>query len=85
LAPSDGNLFGPVKDELHGRHFPNDNKLKQVFVMCFKVEAGNFTTLVYSILLNTGKSVLKMMETLWKNSLIIPKDVCIIHAVSLLL
>jgi hypothetical protein len=38
-------------------------------------EAGNFTTLVYSILLTVGKSVLKMMETLWKNSLIIAKGV----------
>jgi hypothetical protein len=47
--------------------------------MCFEVEAGNLTTLIYSILLNVGKSVLKMMETLWKNSLIIENIYEIIH------
>jgi hypothetical protein len=43
-----------------------------------EVEAGNFTTMVYSILLNAGKSELKM-ETLWKNSLIIAKDIHTTH------
>jgi hypothetical protein len=33
----------------------------------------NFTTLVYSVLLNVGKSVLKMMKTSWRDSLIIAK------------
>jgi hypothetical protein len=46
--------------------------------MCSEVEAGNFTTLVYSILLIVGKIVLEMMKTLQKNSLIIAKDVRII-------
>jgi hypothetical protein len=40
-----------------------------------KAEAGNFTALVYSVLLSVGGSVLKMTDTLWKNSLIIAKDV----------
>jgi hypothetical protein len=44
-------------------------------VMCSEVEAGNFTTLVYSVLLKVGRSVLKMTETLWKNSLMIAKYV----------
>jgi hypothetical protein len=48
------------------------------FVMCSEVEAGNFT-LAYSVLLNVGKSVLKMTETLWENSLMTAKDVWIIH------
>jgi hypothetical protein len=52
---------------------------KKVFVMCTEIEAGNFTTLVYSILINVGKSVLKMMQTLWKNSLITVKDLHINH------
>jgi hypothetical protein len=39
-----------------------------------KAEAGNFTALVYSVLLSVGRSVLKMTDTLWKNSLIIAKD-----------
>jgi hypothetical protein len=43
------------------------------------VEAGNFTRLEYSVVLNVGKSVLKMAETLWENSLKSPKDVCIMH------
>jgi hypothetical protein len=37
------------------------------------VEAGNYTTLVHSVLTNFGKSVLKNTETLWKNSVIIAK------------
>jgi hypothetical protein len=28
-------------------------------MMCSEVEAGNFTTLVHSVLINVGKSVLK--------------------------
>jgi hypothetical protein len=48
---------------------------KKVFVMCFEVEAGNFTTVIYTVLLSVAESVLKMMETLWKNGLIIAKDV----------
>jgi hypothetical protein len=35
--------------------------------------------LVYSILLSIGKNVLKMTETLWKNSLIIAKRMGIIY------
>jgi hypothetical protein len=36
----------------------------RVFVMCSKVKAGNFTTLVYSVLFEIGKSVSKMIGTL---------------------
>jgi hypothetical protein len=43
--------------------------------MCSEVEAGNFTTLVYTVLLNVAKSVLKMTETLLKNNLITAKVV----------
>jgi hypothetical protein len=43
--------------------------------MCSEVKAGNFTTLIYSILLSAGKSVLKIMKTLWKNDPITAKDV----------
>jgi hypothetical protein len=44
-------------------------------VMCSEVEAGNFTTMLHTVILNVGKSVLKVTETLWENSLIILKDV----------
>jgi hypothetical protein len=47
--------------------------------MYSEVEAGYFTALVYSVLLNAGKSVFKITETLWEDSLIIVKDVRIIH------
>jgi hypothetical protein len=47
--------------------------------MFSEVKAGYFTTVVYSDLLNIGKSVLTMMDTLWENSLLIAKDVLIIH------
>jgi hypothetical protein len=47
--------------------------------MCSKVEAGNSITLVYSVLLSVGKSVLKMAQNLWENSHIIAKNVRTIH------
>jgi hypothetical protein len=54
----------------------NRNKL---FEMCSEVEAGNFTTLAHSVLHSVGKSLLKVTETLWKNGLIIAKDVWMMH------
>jgi hypothetical protein len=44
-------------------------------VICSEVETGNFTTLVYNVLLNVGNNMLKMTGTLWKNSVIIVKHV----------
>jgi hypothetical protein len=41
--------------------------------MCSEVEAGNFTAVVYRVLLKVGRSALKMTETLWENSIIIAK------------
>jgi hypothetical protein len=80
LAPSDYCLFGPVKDALHGCHFADDNEEKQSFCDVLQSKDSDFTTLVvYSVLLNTGKSVVKMTETLWKNNLITAKDVRIIN------
>jgi hypothetical protein len=84
LALSDYDLFGPVKNARRGRHFADDNELK-VFVTCSEDEAGNFTTLIYSVLLNVGKSWLVVKTTLWKNSPIIAKDVRIVHVNLLLL
>jgi hypothetical protein len=46
--------------------------------MCSEVEAGNFTATQYTVLLNVGKSVLKMTENLRKNHLIIAKVISII-------
>jgi hypothetical protein len=43
--------------------------------MSSEVKAENSTTLVYSVLLDVGKSVLKITEPLWKNSLLIAKYV----------
>jgi hypothetical protein len=79
LAPSDYHLFGPVKDALYERRFADGNELKHSFVTSSEVEAGNFTIMVYGVLLNVGKSALKMMKTLWENSLTIAKVVCMIH------
>jgi hypothetical protein len=44
-----------------------------VSVTCSEVEAGNLTTSIYSVLHNVGKTVLRMLEALLKNSLIIAK------------
>jgi hypothetical protein len=49
--------------------------LPVLHMICFKVKAASFTALVYSVLLSIGSSVLKIMDTLWKNTLIIAKDV----------
>jgi hypothetical protein len=50
-----------------------------LLVMCSKDEAVYFSTSVYSVLPKVGKSVLKMTDTSSKNSLIIAKDVRVIH------
>jgi hypothetical protein len=76
LAPSDCHLFGPVKNAVRGQHF-TDDRLK-VLMMCSEVEVGNFTTLVH-VSLNAGKSVLKMVQTVWKKSLTTAKEERIIH------
>jgi hypothetical protein len=73
LAPSDCQLFGPVKDALRGRHFADDSELQKLFLMCSEVEARNLTTLIYSVSLNVGRSVLEMTDNLWENSLIMAK------------
>jgi hypothetical protein len=67
LAPSNYHLFDPVKNPLHGCHLADANEVK-VFVMCCEVETGNFTTKVYSILINAGKSVLKMTDLVGKTA-----------------
>jgi hypothetical protein len=45
-----------VKEALHGRHFADDKELKQCFRDLLQSRVGNFTTLVYSDILNIGKS-----------------------------
>jgi hypothetical protein len=45
----------------------------EVFVLCSEVEVGDCTTVDQSVLLNVGRSALKMTETSLKNSLIISK------------
>jgi hypothetical protein len=67
-APSDCHLFSTVKNSQRARHFADDKKFK-AFVMCSEVDEGNFA-LVYSVLLNVGKSELKMTETSWKIAMI---------------
>jgi hypothetical protein len=73
MLPSDYNLVGLLTDALHRRHFA-DKELKQNFMMCSEFKTGNLTT-AYSVLLNVSKGVLKMKETLWKNSLTTAKDI----------
>jgi hypothetical protein len=51
------NKSGPVKDALRGRYFDTAKIWKNVFMMCSEVEAGNFTTSVYRVLLNVAKCV----------------------------
>jgi hypothetical protein len=73
FAPSDNHPFGPVRHALRGRHFADANELE--LLVLSEVEAGNLRGMEYRVLLNVGKNVFKMSRNLWKNSLIISKDV----------
>jgi hypothetical protein len=58
LAPSYYQLFGPVKDALRDAILQMTTNWNKDFVMCSEVQAGNFT-MIYSVLLNVSKSMLK--------------------------
>jgi hypothetical protein len=77
LAPSNYRLFDLVNSHKHyvDAILQTTTNLKKSFVMCSEVEERNFAALLYSALFNAGKSMLKMIENLWKNSLITGKDV----------
>jgi ABC-type phosphate/phosphonate transport system permease subunit len=47
--------------------------------MCSEVGTGEFTALLYSVLLNVGKRALKLTETLWENGCVIAKYVWIVR------
>jgi hypothetical protein len=70
LAPSDYHLFGPVKDELLGRQIADASELKQHFRVVLRSRGRECYNSGIQRLTLRGK-VLKMTETLWKNSLII--------------
>jgi hypothetical protein len=70
LARSNYHLFGPVKDALHGCHFVDENKLKQSFCDVLYSKGKEFYNIGYCVLLNFGKSMIKIMISLWKNCLI---------------
>jgi hypothetical protein len=76
---SDYHLFGRVKGILYGCYFADDSELKQSFCDVLWSWGRGFTTVMYIFLLSVGISVLKTTETLWKNSLIIAKDVWIVY------
>jgi hypothetical protein len=61
LAPSYCHLFGPhVKDALGAGHFEDENKMKRSFPDVLRSQVREFyNTVIYSVLLNGGKSVLK--------------------------
>jgi hypothetical protein len=63
MSPSNYHLSGSVKDALRGRHFADDNELKQSFRDVLRSRGRDFTILLYGVLLNVGKSVLKMTQT----------------------
>jgi hypothetical protein len=42
LAPSDCHLFDPIKDALHGRHFADENELKQSFCDVLQSQGREF-------------------------------------------
>jgi hypothetical protein len=79
LSPSDCHLFGLVKDALHGCHFAGDNELKQSFNDVLQSQGREFYSTGIQCLTQRWKKCEEKMETLWKNSFIIAKDVWIIH------
>jgi hypothetical protein len=50
------------------------SSVTKVTMVTTEVEAGNFTTTECSVLLNVGRTVLKMTDSLWKNGHITGKD-----------
>jgi hypothetical protein len=42
LHPSNHHLFGPVKNAPHGRHFADDNELKQSFCDVLQSQSNEF-------------------------------------------
>jgi hypothetical protein len=68
LAPSDSHLFGLETDALRGRHFGDDNQLKQSFRDVPRSRGTGFLHHWYTASYSTLASVLKITETLWKNS-----------------
>jgi hypothetical protein len=63
LAPSNCHMFGPVRMPYMDTILQMATNCNRVFMMYSKVKAGKFTTLVYNIFLDIGKSVLKIMKT----------------------
>lgn len=53
--------------------------------VCTEVETGNFIAMEHNVLLNAGKSVFQMTETLWANSIINSKMYELAMQISLLL
>jgi hypothetical protein len=50
-------MFGPVEGTLRGHHFHMTTNSNNVSVMYSEVEEGKSAALMYSFLINVGKSV----------------------------
>jgi hypothetical protein len=78
MAPSDYDLFGPVKDALRGRHFADDNELNQSFRDVLRNRGREFYNTGVQRLIQRWQKRVENEDTV-KNSLIIAKDVWIMH------
>jgi hypothetical protein len=57
LAPSNYHLFGPVKDPLRGRHYADDNELKQSFRDVIRSQDREFYSGIQRLILCWQKCV----------------------------
>jgi hypothetical protein len=85
LAPSYCKLFGPVRDALRGRHFADDNKLKQSFRDVLRSRSRKFyNTGIQRLAQRLQKCVDNYENFCGKNSLMIAniQIVCVNFAVT---
>ena len=70
LLPSDFRLFGPMKDGLHGQHFPSYNTIRAAVKQCVTSTGADFTNAACRLLFIAGKNAQLMMVAMLKNSVL---------------
>ena len=79
LAPSDFNIFGPLKDALRRRRFEDDDELKHSVREELRRFSKELRRRACSVSCNDGKIVLIMKDALWENNINLVKDVPMIY------
>jgi hypothetical protein len=70
LALSDFHLFGPMKDELRGQHFPSNDAVVRVVKQWATSAGAEFLRARHAGLFVAGESVKPVVVTMSKNSVL---------------